>query len=570
MLAILSLSVARTLARGDVGVDVIALIAMAGALGLGEYLAGAVVALMLSGGNALEAAASRHARRSLTALLERAPRIARRRRGDRLEDVPVEEISVDDTLVVRAGEVVPVDGTVLSEEALLDESTLTGEAFPVRCRRGKIVRSGSSNAGEAFEVRAVRAAADSAYAGLVQLVRDAEQQKAPFVRMADRYAAVFLPLTLAIAGIAWALSGDPVRALAVVVVATPCPLILAAPIALVSGLSRAARAGVIVKGGAVIEKLGAVRAVLFDKTGTLTLGVPRVERILAFGGRKPHELLGLAASVDQYSTHVTADALVREARSRRLPLTLPENVSEEAGRGVEGSVNGQRVAVGSAGFLRDRGYRARSNGNQTEVAECSGEDEVMVGVDGHLEGALVVGDRLRDDATDLVARLHESGVRHVGLVTGDHVSVAERIAREAQIDDVYADRSPQEKLEVVRTMQRSEATSPVLMVGDGINDAPALALADVGIAMGSAGATVSSETADAVINLDRVDRVVDAVRIGARSLRIARESVLVGIGLSVIAMGVAALGYLPPVAGAFLQEIIDVAVILNALRALRG
>jgi heavy metal translocating P-type ATPase len=569
MLVVLSWSVGRALLRGDIGVDVIALIAMAGALALGEYLAGAVVALMLAGGNALEAAAGRRARRALTALLERAPRVARRRRGEVLEEVPVEEISIGDLVVVRTGEIVPVDGRVESDEALVDESTLTGEAFPVAFRRGAEVRSGSSNAGEPFELRAQRAAADSAYSALVRLVREAEAQKAPFIRLADRYAAFFLPVTLAIAAFAWALSGDAVRALAVMVVATPCPLILAAPIALVSGISRAARSGIIVKGGGVIEKLGDVETVLFDKTGTLTLGTPKVERILTFGAHEAEELLRLAASLDQLSTHVLADALVRDATARGLALELPVNVVEAPGQGVEGRVNGRSVAVGSAAFLRARGY-GRGQADPTPANRSpSGEAEVLVGVDGRLEGVLVVGDRLRDDADDLVARLHAAGVHRVGLVTGDSRPIAERIAAEAGIDAVYAEQSPESKLEVVRAMQQGGA-SPVLMVGDGVNDAPALALADVGIAMGSAGATVSSETADAVITVDRIDRVVDAIRIGSRSLLIARQSVLFGIGLSVLAMIVAAFGYLPPVAGALLQEGIDVAVILNALRALRG
>ena len=567
----LTWSVVRSLVRGDVGVDAIALVAMVGALALGEYLAGAVIALMLSGGNALEAAAGRRARRELTALLERAPRIAHRRRGDKLEEVPVEEIRVGDRILVRAGEVVPVDGAVQSESAVIDESTLTGEPLPVSHARGTTVSSGTVSAGDAFDIRATRTAAASAYAGIVQLVREAGQQRAPFVRMADRYAAILLPVTLGVAGIAWALSGDPVRALAVLVVATPCPLILAAPVALISGVSRAARRGVIAKGGGTIERLGRARTVLLDKTGTLTHGRPEIERVRSMDGLPEDELLRLAASVDQLSAHVMAEALVHGAEAREIKLMFPEDVLEDPGQGIEGLVDGRRVAVGSSEWLRRRGYTgAAGAAERFDDSAEPGWARVMVGVDGELAGAVLMADRLRADAGELIAALRGTGVERVVLVTGDQAAVGEAVGRSVGVDQVYAECSPQEKIQVVRQARELGEGGGVVMVGDGVNDAPALALADVGIAMGGVGATVSSETADAVIAIDRVDRVVDAIRIGRRSLAIARQSVLVGLGLSFVAMGFAAFGYIPPVAGALLQEGIDVAVILNALRALRG
>ncbi len=567
----LTWSVARSLARGDVGVDAIALVAMAGALALGEYLAGAVIALMLSGGNALEAAAGRRARRELTALLERAPRSAHRRRGDKLEEIPVEEVRVGDWILVRAGEVVPVDGAVQSEGAVVDESTLTGESLPVSRSRGTTVSSGTVNAGDAFDLRATRTSSESAYAGIVRLVREAEHERAPFVRMADRYAAILLPVTLVVAGAAWALSGDPVRALAVLVVATPCPLILAAPVALISGVSRAARRGVIVKGGGTIEKLGRARTVLFDKTGTLTHGRPEIEQVKSADGLASEELLGLAASVDQLSAHVLAEALVHGAEARGIELQFPEGVVEEPGQGIEGLVDGHRVAVGSSEWLRRRGYSGVSRAAPffDDLGE-PGLARVLIGVDGALAGAVLMADRLRDDAGELTAGLRAAGVDHIALVTGDVRAVGEAVGRSVGVDRVFSERSAGEKIEVVREARELSDGGAVVMVGDGVNDAPALAFADVGIAMGSAGATVSSETADAVIAIDRVDRVADAVRIGRRSLRIARQSVLAGLGLSFIAMGFAALGFIPPVAGALLQEGIDVAVIANALRALRG
>src|SRR5579884_224449 len=367
----------------------------------------------------------------------------------------------------------------------------------------------------------------------------------------------FLPLTTAVAAIAWVTSGDPVRALAVFVVATPCPLILAAPIALLSGVSRAARAGIVVKGAGVIERLGSARTVLLDKTGTLTLGSPHVERIATLDGIGEAETLRLAASLDQLSLHPLAVALVGEAHERRLPLELPTAVAEEPGRGIEGAVGEHRVAVGSGAFLRERGY---------DGVEARGR--ALVGADGRLVGAISFADPPRDDALGMVERLHASGIRRVAMLTGDRAAAAEAIGAVLHVDQIYAEQSPEEKLAVVRAIAATPGLAPVVMVGDGINDAPALALADVGIAMGSAGATASSETADAIVLVERVDRVVDAIRIGRRSLSIARQSVLAGIGLSLAAMAFAALGFIPPLGGALLQEGIDVAVIVNALRAL--
>ena len=433
----------------------------------------------------------------------------------------MEELAVGDRVLVRAGEVVPVDGVVTSAEAVLDESALTGEALPVSYRRGGPVRSGTANAGEAFELRATRPASESAYAGIVRLVREAESHKAPFVRLADRYAAFFLPVTLAVAGLAWALSGDPVRALAVLVVATPCPLILAAPVAILSGVSRAARAGVIVKGGAAIEKLGEARTVLLDKTGTLTLGTPEIERVVSFDGLEPDEVLRLAASVDQLSAHSLAEALVHAAqRARARALSFPEEVEEGPGQGAEGLVDGRRVAVGSAAWLgrtrlrrpRARGRRARRGERRRSRRRSSSES--TAGSRRRSSWPITSG-RMR---AGLVEGLREAGIRHVAMATGDRAAVADEIGREVGVDRVYAEQSPEEKLELVRSLQADGALRPVVMVGDGVNDAPALALADVGIAMGAAGATVASETADAVILVDRIDRVADAVRIGRRSL----------------------------------------------------
>ena len=424
----------------------------------------------------------------------------------------------------------PVDGTVLSEEAVIDTSALTGEPLPVTLAHGMEVLSGTSNAGSPFEVRAERPAADSAYAALVRLVEHAETERAPLVRLADRYAGFFLPATLVIAGLAWALSGDPVRALAVVVVATPCPLILAAPIALVSGLSRAAGAGVVVKGSGAIETLGQVRTVLFDKTGTLTVGSPEVREVLTRPGFERAELLCLAASVDRLSAHVLGEALVTAAAEAELSLSPVSDTREDPGQGIAGTVRGHRVAVGSRRFMEsERIPTADLDSAALMDGRGSGEARVLVAVDGRLGGVIAMADELRPDARDIVERLRSEGVRQIAMVSGDRRSVAERVGRELGVDRVYSEQTPEDKLEVIRALRQDHDLEPVMMVGDGVNDAPALALADLGIAMGAAGATVSSETADAVITVDRVDRVADAVHAGRpRSARQRRTAAAPG------------------------------------------
>ena len=563
--------VARTLISGRIGVDAIALLAILGALALGEYLAGAVVALMLSGGLALEEFASGRARRALVGLVERSPKTATVRRGDGLVAEPVERVLVGDRVLVKAGEIVPTDGRVLDAEAALDESALTGEPLPVSYGRGDMILSGSANAGGAFEMVATRPASESAYAALVRLVEQAEESRAPFVRMADRYAALLLPFTLVVAGAAWIVSGDPVRALAVLVVATPCPLILAAPVAIVAGISRAAHAGVIVKGGTAIEALAQARTVLFDKTGTVTVGAPTVDDVIALNGVTPDRLLGMAAAIEQFSAHTTAAALVGAARLRAIRVPLPDGqVDEGVGQGAAGRVEGHEIVVGSAAYLRSMGCEgidgARDGGSYRPSADGG---RVYIAVDNRTEGVVVLGDHIRPEALDLADRLRDEGVRRIELTTGDDRRVAEEVGRAVGVDRVHASCSPADKLALVTRLRADADASPVIMVGDGINDAPALAAADVGIGIGAAGATAASEAAGVMIMDDRIGRVVDAVQIAKRSMRIARQSVIAGLGMSFAAMLAAAAG-LAPVWGAVLQEAIDVAVILNALRALRG
>ena len=548
------------------GVDLIALLAMAGSLALGEYLAGAIIALMLSSGQALEAYADRRAHRELSALLDRAPQMVTRYEDGELVVRSIDAVEPGDLLFVKQGEVVPVDG-VLMTDAVFDESALTGEARPVDRLRGDIVRSGAVNAAGAVDLRATATADESTYAGIVRLVREAESQKAPSVRLADRYAVIFIPVTLLIAGAAWAISGDPVRALSVLVVATPCPLILAVPIAVVAGISRAAHRGIIVKGGGALETLAKGSVLLFDKTGTLTSGIPQVSDVEVFEHLDADEVLRLAASLDQVSPHVLATSIVRASRERRLELAFPTDVLERHGSGIEGKVDGHHVALGKAGFITSGGGLPRRAREVRRRSALDGSSCVFVSVDGVVAGAFVVDDPIRPDSPRVIRTLRRAGIERVVMVTGDHPDVAESVGAALGVDRVLSERDPGEKVHAVET-EREEGVT--IFVGDGLNDAPALAAADVGVAMGARGATASSEAADVVLVVDRLDRIGDAIAISRRSRKIAEQSVVVGMGLAFGAMFLGAFGLLVPIAGAIVQELIDVFAILNALRALRG
>ncbi len=546
------------------GVDAIAVLALVGTLIVGAYVAGSVITVMLASGRMIEGRAAARARRELRLLLERAPRIAHRYVDGLLTSPSLDDVVPGDLLLVQPGEVVPVDGLLEGEVAVLDESALTGEPLPVERGVGDAIRSGSVNAGRPFDLRASTSASESTYSGIVRLVSEAEASSAPFVRLADRYAVGFLIVSLTVAGAAWIISADLVRAVAVLVVATPCPLILAAPVAIVSGLSRAARRGVVVKGGAALEQLARGQILLFDKTGTVTAGRPTVTEVVTADSMSSDDVLRFAASLDQVSPHVLAAAVVRAARARSLALSLPSDVEEVPGQGVRGIVDGRRVAVGKASWAsapRD----ARWVRSVRRRADLDGALTIFVQVDEAPVGALVLDDPIRTDAARTIRQLRRDGIRRIVMVTGDRAETAQTVGAIIGVDDVLAERTPAEKVDAVRIERRSGAT---IMVGDGINDAPALALADVGVAIGARGATSASEAADVVLTVDRLDRLGEAVVIARRARRIALQSVLVGMGLSLAAMIVAALGYLPPAWGAVLQEFIDVAVILNALRAL--
>lgn len=562
VLIALLVEILRSLMRGEVGLDIVAALSMTAALAFGETLAAAVVAVMYSGGTFLEIFAEGRARRDMHDLLSRVPRTATRHRNGGLEEAPLDKIEPGDRLLIRQGDIVPVDGSIASENAFLDTSALTGESLPVRLSRGAEAMSGSTNAGEPFDLTATRLATQSTYAGIVRLVEEAQRSKAPMARLADRWSLGFLAVTVAIAFAAWWFTGDPIRAVAVLVVATPCPLILAVPVALVAGLSRAAHFGVLIKGAGPLEAMARIRILILDKTGTLTDGRPQIVSIDSYDGAGEDDILRLAGALDQASKHPVAQAIVTAAKARGLVLPVPSEVTEIPGEGVVGSVEGHKVIVGGDTFVGK--LVGRTAGDHPALS--AGSVIVAVAVDGHVAGHLVMADPLREGAGIMLAGLREEGIERILLATGDRVEVAERVSEGLGLDALRAGLTPDQKVLLVLTERKD---GPVMMVGDGVNDAPALAAADVGVAMGARGAAASAEAADVVLLVDRIDRLRSGIEIARRSRRIAVESVVAGIGLSILGMTAAAFGYLTPVEGALLQEAIDVAVILNALRALR-
>ena len=565
VLAALLAEIVGGLRRGDFGLDIVAALSMSAAIAIGENLAAAIVALMYAGGQYLESFAERRAQREMTALLARVPRSAMLKRNGVLEEVPVERIEPGDRLLIRRGDVVPVDGRVAGGVAVLDQSALTGEAMPVRLGDGDDVLSGSTNAGDAFDLEATRRAADSTYAGIVRLAQEAQRTRAPMARLADQYAMVFLGVTVLLAGLTGWLTAEPVRVVAVLVVATPCPLILAVPVALMAGISRAARNGILIKSGKALEMLARVRVLVIDKTGTLTAGTAHIVDSLVSPGISPSELLRMAASLDQASKHIIAEALVAAARAQGLALSVPTTVEDTPGAGLTGRVDGRLVSVGGFQYVADRVGDAELR--KLSRDRHPGAVGVAVAIDGKAAGVIILADTVREGSEELLRRLREVGIERIVLATGDRMDVARFVSTGLGLDVVRADLTPDQKVLVVLSERKN---GPVMMIGDGVNDAPALAAADLGVAMGARGEAASSEAADVVLLVDRLDRILPAIVIARRSRAIALQSVVVGMGLSIAAMLAAAAGHLPPVQGALLQEVIDVAVIFNALRALRG
>jgi heavy metal translocating P-type ATPase len=547
----------RGIARGRLAADIVAALAILAALVFGEYFAGAVVVLMQSGGEALETYAMHRATASLEALLARAPKIAHRLTGERLEDVPVEAVVPGDLLMVRPGDLVPVDGTVTAGTSAVDQSALTGEPIPIRALPGSELMSGSVNMDGALTLRALRKSAESQYQQILRLVDRARAEKPPIVRIADRFAVWFTPVTLVMCGVAYLVTHNPASVLAVLVVATPCPLILAAPVAVIAAISRAAAGGIIVKSGAAIEQVGRARVVVFDKTGTLTLGRPLVQEVSVANGGTPDELLRLAAAVEQLSAHHLGHAVAEAGKRRGLTIPPANDVQETPGLGVSGTVEGRSVDVGSAAYLASRGIPPSDGAAERTAA--------FVAIDGRYAGFITFADRMRHQVPALMQQLAHLGVDDTVMLTGDREETAEAIAALAGIRTVRANLLPADKVTAVQELKQHRGT--VVMVGDGINDAPALAAATVGVAMGEHGPAASAEAADIVLLVDDVSRVGEAIALSQRMRRIILQSVGFGLGVSFALMVVASTGRIPPSIGALLQEALDAAVILNALRA---
>ena len=558
----------RGVLRGHFAADLVAALAIITSLLVGQYFAGAVIVLMQSGGEALERRAFARASDSLEALLARAPRIAHRYAGGArsgvVEDIPVEALAPGDAILIRPGDLVPVDATVLEGTSAVDQSALTGEPVPIRAQPGTALLSGSINLEGALTARADRPSTESQYQRIVQLVENARRERAPLQRLADRYAAWFTPVTLLACGAAWLITRDVSSVLAVLVVATPCPLILATPVAVIGAISRVAELGVIVKSGAAIEQLGRARVVVFDKTGTLTLGRPAVRRIHAREGYDSAEVLRLAGAVEQRSSHHLGHAVAEAARDKDGGRVLPtaERVREWPGSGVEGTVEGHTVLVGSPALAEDRGVSLPELDDE-ETTAC-------VLIDGQLAATVEFADRLRHQVPALMQRLVVLGINETVMLTGDREAAAQAIAAQAGIRTVKADLLPAEKVAAVTALKREDPRRVVVMVGDGINDAPALAAASVGVALGAHGVAASAEAADIVLLVDDVARLGDTMAVSQRMRRIAFQSIGAGLGVSAALMVVAASGHLSPPFGALLQEAIDVAVILNALRVRTG
>jgi len=562
----------RGMARGEFAADVVAMLAIVTAVIMREYFAGVIIVIMQTGGEALEMYSLRRASSSLTNLLARAPSKAFRKEQENMVEISVDAVQIGDSLVVRANDLIPVDGVLLSEQAEVDEAALTGEPLARPKKNGDLLLSGSVNVGDAFDMRATKLSTDSQYARIVELVRKAQAEKPPLQRLADKYAVWLTPVTLFMCALGWWITGDPRTILAVLVVATPCPLILAVPVAVISGINRAAQIGIIVKGGTAIEQIGHATAVVFDKTGTLTVGMPVFKHMALFDSSPAnhvngtakldqHDLLRLAGSVEQLSTHLLGRTLATAAQKQFGPLAMPNHFREIPGKGIEAELDGQNVLIGSPAFLVEQT-------KQSIPAQHAPTDDAIVtyiAVNGSPKGMAFFDDQIRPGVPALVKRLHELGVKRIVMLTGDNAKHATVIGQQAGVDQVEANLLPEDK---VRAIEQLKLTYPtVAMVGDGINDAPALATAAVGIAMGAHGTGISAEAADIVLIVDDVTKVADAMAIGQHMVKIAKQSIFIGLGLSLSFMVLAAFGLITPVIGALLQEAVDAAVILNALRA---
>ncbi len=543
----------ETFKEGMFGVDILAVTAILATLYVGEYWATFMLAVMITGGGALEEYAHGQASRELEALLENNPQSAHLIRGEETVDIPVSQVKVGDVILVRANELVPVDGILLDEHASLDQSQMTGESLPISIAKGEEVLSGTLNQENAFRVEVTKSAEESSYQQLVKLVEESKNRPSNFVRLADRYAVPFTIIAYVIAFAAWAISGNIIRFAEVLVVASPCPLLISAPMAMISGISRSSANGIIVKSGTTLEKMAKAKTIAFDKTGTITAGRLAVDKVVVASDKfNENELLRLAASVEQSSPHVLARSIISETQDRDIDIKVADNVEEVTAQGVKGTVDGHVVKAGKAEFAHADGVSI----DQTAV---------FVSVNDEYIGYISFEDVIRPESKATIARLKDLGVESTLMLTGDRSSIAEKIREESGVASVRAELLPQDKIDIIDTI--AENQRPVVMVGDGVNDAPALAAADVGIAMGAHGSTAASETADAVIVKDDLSKVADLMGIAKRTLNVAKESVLIGIILSIGLMFVAAFGLIPAFWGAVAQEGLDLVSMVLALRA---
>lgn len=543
----------KTLRKGNYGVDLLAITAIIATLLVGEYWASLIIILMLVGGETLEDYAAGRANRELSALLQKTPDIAHVMQEGKVVDMDLDDVEIGAHLLIKPMEVVPIDGVLLSEAAILDESSVTGETKPNELQQGDEILSGAINGSSSIEIRTSVAASESQFQKIVALVREAEATPANFVRLADRYAVPFTIMAYIIAAVAYFISGDPVRIAEVLVVASPCPLILAAPIAFVSGMSRSSKNGFLIKNGTIIEKLATAKAIFFDKTGTITDGKIEVDAIVPAEGISQEELLNIVYTIEKSSTHILAKAVSSYAESYNVQSLALESLSEVAGLGVTGQINGQLIKIGRASFV------GAPEGLDFETA-------FYVSRDGQYIGAVTFSDTLRANAPAVIKDLRQAGFESITMLTGDNARVADKIAAQVGITEVYSSMLPEEKLAKIQ----ASTIHPTIMVGDGVNDAPALTLADVGISIGTGNNTVASEAADIVLLKNDLSSVTKAVHISRDTLTIAKQSVLIGIIICVILMLIAATGLIPAIIGALFQEVIDVVSILYALRALKG
>ena len=556
----------RSLLHGKFAADVIASLTVLAAVALGHPVVGLVIVVMQTGGEALERMAEGRATNALRALQESAPRRAHRIIGETMTDVDTAALQKGDTVLVRPGEVVPCDGTVLAGRSHVDTATLTGEPLPRKVVDGDHVMSGSINQESPLTICATAAAEESQFAKIVALVREAQASKAPLQRIADRVAVWFTPATILVCVIAYLSSGDSERVLAVLAIATPCPLILATPVAILGGMNTSARRQILVRTGGALEALAGTTAVVFDKTGTITIGQPRVSRVIAVNSISESDVLRLASSVEQGSGHLLARTVVLAATERGLNLTPAVGIVEAPGRGVEGDVNGSHVAIGARSFISERFPETKQLVADLDSTDPSGL-RAYVAVNGKLAGIVDYGDRIRDGVRSLIESLRHAGVERVILLSGDRAANVAETARKLGIEESHGDMLPEDKVEVVRRLVA--AGESVVMMGDGTNDAPALGAATVGVALASHGRGVATEAADLILLADEPARLMDAIQISRRTMRIARQSIWFGLGVSGIGMLFAARGSIAPIAGAAIQEAVDLAVILNALRASR-